>query len=33
MEGTLMCEQCGRVIATTRLTEMPQARYCAAGDR
>jgi DnaK suppressor protein len=27
------CEQCGRVIATTRLTEMPQARYCAACDR
>lgn len=24
------CEQCGSVIATTRLTEMPQSRYCAA---
>jgi len=27
------CEQCRRVIATTRLTEMPTARYCAACDR
>ncbi len=27
------CEQCGGVIATTRLTEMPQTRYCPACDR
>ena len=27
------CEQCGRVIATTRLAGMPQARYCADCDR
>jgi DnaK suppressor protein len=26
------CEQCGGAIAATRLAEMPQARYCPAGD-
>jgi RNA polymerase-binding transcription factor DksA len=26
------CEQCGGVIATTRLTETPQVRYCAVCD-
>jgi RNA polymerase-binding transcription factor DksA len=27
------CEQCGAAIDATRLTEMPQARYCPACDR
>jgi RNA polymerase-binding transcription factor DksA len=27
------CEQCGGVIAATRLTETPQTRYCAACNR
>jgi RNA polymerase-binding transcription factor DksA len=27
------CEQCGSAVATTRLTEMPQTRYCTACDR
>lgn len=26
------CEQCGAVIAPSRLTEIPQARYCPACD-
>ncbi len=25
------CEQCGAAITTTRLAEMPEARYCPAG--
>ncbi len=27
------CEQCGSMIATARLTGMPQTRYCAACSR
>jgi RNA polymerase-binding transcription factor DksA len=27
------CEQCGQAVATTRLAETPQTRYCAACDR
>ena len=27
------CEQCGAAIAASRLTEIPQARYCPACDQ
>jgi RNA polymerase-binding transcription factor DksA len=27
------CERCGSAVSATRLTRIPQARYCAACDR